>query len=282
MILLGAHMSISGGVSGSLLQGKQADCTTIQIFTKNANQWKSKDLAQKEIDKFFSLQKETQISPVVAHNSYLINLGSPNKELLDKSREAMLIELNRCEQLSLPYLVIHPGSHIGTGEKEGIKRIVSSLNWLFKKTAGHKVKICLETTAGQGSNLGYRFEQIAEMIKLVEDKKRIGICYDTCHTFAAGYDITTEKAYENTFKEFDNIIGLKKLHVIHLNDSKHALGSRKDRHEHIGKGLIGLDAFSFLMNDPRFQKIPKILETPKEDGLKMDLQNIKILKSLVR
>lgn len=271
-------MSIAGGVYNSLLWGKELGCNTIQIFTKNANQWNARELTSNEIDKFKQLQKETQISPVVAHDSYLINIASKDKELLKKSRESLLFELTRAEMLGLQYLVMHPGSN--PDEKDGIKRIADSLNWVHSKSPKFKAQICLETTAGQGNTLGHRFEQMAEIMDLVDDKKRLAVCYDTAHTFAAGYDIRTKKAYEETFKKFDRIIGLKKLKVIHLNDSKKDLGTRVDRHEHIDKGFIGLEAFRLLLNDLRFEKVPKLLETPKEG--EMDKNNLKLLRSLDR
>jgi deoxyribonuclease-4 len=277
MILLGAHMSIGGGVFNAILRGKELGCTTIQIFTKSANQWKAKEITSEDIEKFKQVQKETEITPVVAHDSYLINIGSRDKDLLQKSRESLLVELTRSEKLGLPYLVMHPGSN--PDEKEGIKKISDSLNWVFSQSAKYKAKICLETTAGQGNTLGYGFEQIAQIIDLVNEKERIGVCYDTSHTFAAGYDIRDKKAYANTFKEFDKIVGLKKIGVIHLNDSKKELGTRVDRHEHIGKGFLGLEAFKILMNDPNFEKIPKIIETPKVDD--WDKINLKLLRSLV-
>ena len=278
MLLLGAHMSIGGGVYNSLISGKELGCTTIQIFTKNANQWKAKELSVEEIEKFKQLQRNTQISPVVAHDSYLINIASRDKELLKKSRGSLLFELTRAETLGLQYLVMHPGSN--PDEKEGIKRIADSLNWVHSKSPKYKAQICLETTAGQGNTLGHSFEQIGEIIKGVNEKKRMGVCYDTAHTFAAGYDIRTKKAYDETFKKFNKVIGLNKLKVIHLNDSKKDLGTRVDRHEHIGKGFIGLEAFRLILNDPRFKKIPKIIETPKQGD--MDKKNLKLLRRLVK
>ena len=271
-------MSIAGGVYNALVSGKELGCTTIQIFTKNANQWKAKELSTEEIERFKQLQKETQISPVVAHDSYLINIASKDKELLEKSRQSLLFELTRTERLGIPCLVMHPGSN--PNEADGIKRIADSLNWIHSQSPKYSARICLETTAGQGNTLGHRFDQIAGIIDLLGDKSRVGVCYDTAHTFAAGYDIRTRKAYQATFKEFDKIIGLKKLKVIHLNDSKKDFGTRVDRHEHIGKGFIGLDAFRMLLNDPRFEKVPKILETPKEGD--MDENNLEVLRSLVK
>jgi deoxyribonuclease-4 len=281
-LLIGAHMSISGGVFNSLLYGQELGCTTIQIFTKNNSQWNAKELTPEDIKRFFESQKKTKITPVIGHNGYLINLASPKEEVYKKSMESMLIELKRAELLRLPYLVMHPGSHLGSGEREGIKSISGSLNRLLKKTKGFKVKILLETTAGQGSSIGYRFDHIAEIIEKVKEGKRLGVCYDTCHTFAAGYDIRTKKAYQATFKEFDKVIGLSKLKVFHMNDSIKDLGSRVDRHEHIGEGKIGLEGFRLLMNDKRWEEIPKILETPKEEGTGKDIRNLDVLRSLVR
>jgi deoxyribonuclease-4 len=281
-LLLGAHMSISGGVFNAILAGEELGCTTIQIFTKNNNQWKAKELTQPEVDKFFQHQIRTKISPIVGHNGYLINLASPKDDIFLMSKESMLVELQRAERLGLPYLVMHPGSHLGTGEKEGLKKIAGAINWLHQKTKGYKVKICLETTAGQGNTLGYKFEQLAQIIEMVKENQGLGVCYDTCHTFAAGYDIRTKITYQNTFKEFDRVIGLSRLKVIHLNDSVKDLGSRVDRHTHIGEGKIGLEGFRLLMNDKRWERVPKILETPKESGTVKDIKNLKVLRSLVK
>jgi deoxyribonuclease-4 len=279
-LLVGAHMSISGGVFNSLPLGQELGCTTIQIFTKNNNRWKAKEILPEEVRKFFEDQKASQISPVIGHNGYLINLASPKEDVYNLSLESMLVELQRAEMLGLPYLVMHPGSHLGSGEEEGIRKIVRSTDWLLEKTRGYKVKICLETTAGQGSAIGHRFEHLAEIIKQTKENRRLGVCYDTCHSFAAGYDIRTKKAYEATFKEFDQVIGLSRLKVIHLNDSLKDLGSRVDRHQHIGQGKIGLEGFRLLMTDKRWEKVPKILETPKEGGTERDKENLNLLRSL--
>jgi deoxyribonuclease-4 len=280
-LLIGAHMSISGGAFNAFLLGEEVGCATIQIFTKNSNQWKAKELTSEDARKFRENQKMTGISPVVGHNAYLINLASPKRDVYDLSMEAMLVELNRAELLGLPYLVMHPGAHLESGEKEGLRRIARSIDKLHQRTMGFTVRICLETTAGQGSTVGYRFEQLAEIISQVKENERLGVCYDTCHTFAAGYDIRGEKAYENTFEEFDDVIGLSRLKVIHLNDTLKDFGSRVDRHHHIGEGKIGLEGFRLLMNDKRWENIPKILETPKEGGTAKDIQNLKVLRSLV-
>ena len=275
-------MSIAGGAFNALVAGKEVGCATIQIFTKNNNQWNAKPLTDEEIAEFKKKQKETGIRPVVAHNSYLINVASPDKALAKKSMEAMLIELQRCEQLGVPILVMHPGSHVGTGEKEGIKRIAEAIDWLQEKTERFKVRIALETTAGQGSNLGHRFEQIAEIIDLAKDKTRVAVCLDTCHIFAAGYDFRTESGYKKTMNEFDKTIGLKRLKAIHFNDSVKDLGSRVDRHAHIGQGKIGKTGFGFFMNDKRLEDIPKLLETPKDKEGKFDRMNLATLRKLVK
>lgn len=281
-LLIGAHMSIAGGVYNSLDFGKDLGCTTIQIFTKNNNQWKAKELTEEDVKKFRENQKKTGISPVVGHNGYLINLASPREEIYRQSLDSMLIELKRAELLTLPYLVMHPGSHLGTGEKAGMKKIARSIDWLHRHTKGFQVRLCLETTAGQGSAIGFRFEQIAEIIERVKENQRLGVCYDTCHTFAAGYDIRDQTSYESTFKEFDKVIGLKRLKVFHMNDSMKDLNSRVDRHQHIGEGKIGLEGFRLLMHDSRWEKIPKILETPKEGGTEKDKRNLSVLRKLAK
>jgi len=277
-LYLGAHMSTAGGLSNAFGHGEFFGCDTIQIFVKSSNQWKAKPLSDKEIEKFLEEQKRTGIEPVVAHDSYLINLGSPDDALLEKSRQAFFIEMERCEKLAIPYLVTHPGSHIKAGEQAGIDKIAQSINWLTERTDGFKVKITLETTAGQGTNLGYRFEQIAAIIEKSNQPDKLMVCFDTCHAFAAGYDISTEEGYERTWSEFGRIIGLDRLAVIHLNDSKKGLGSRIDRHEHIGQGALGQKAFELIMQDRRFRKIPKILETPKGEDGEMDNINLDLLR----
>lgn len=281
-MLLGAHMSIGGGVHTAFERGKLVGCTTMQIFSKNNNQWKGKPLTDPDIINYKNEAKKTNIRPVVVHSSYLINLCAKDKSTLEKSRESFLDELNRCRLLGIPYFVFHPGSHVGQGEQTGLEIIAESLNMLHERTKGYRVKSVVEVTAGQGSNLGYRFEQIRSLIDMIENKKRMGVCIDTCHLFAAGYDVANEKGYEKTFEEFDNIIGLKRLMVIHLNDSKGILGSRLDRHEHIGKGNIGDIGFSLLMNDKRLNGIPKILETPKGNDMKEDMMNLNRLKGYVQ
>lgn len=280
MPLLGAHMSIEGGVSNAPLRGKEAGCDAIQIFTKNNNQWKSKSLSDKEITAFRENLNKTGIKAAASHDAYLINLASPNKDVYKKSLIAFSDEMQRAEALGLPYLVFHPGAHLGKGEEYGIKKIADSINLLLSKKPKTDIMLLLEVTAGQGTNIGYRFEQLADIISLIDRKERIGVCVDTCHIFAAGYDITTEEGYAKTFDEFDKIIGIKRLKLFHLNDSQKGLASRVDRHEHIGKGKLGLNAFRMLLNDERFKDIPMILETPKEKDMKEDKINLKVLRSL--
>jgi len=253
-VLLGAHMSIAGGVDKAILRGEKLGCTTIQIFTKNNNQWKSKPFSENEIEKFILLSRGSNINPIFAHTSYLINLASHN----------------------------NPGSTLGKDVKTGINMISDALNKIFSEKKESMPMICLETTAGQGYNIGYRFEHIAEIIEKTPEENRLGVCLDTCHIFAAGYDIRDEKSYNKTFREFDTIIGIKRLKIIHINDSKRELGSRVDRHEHIGRGLIGIKAFDLIMNDRKLKNIPKILETPKGKDMKEDTINMKILLNLLR
>jgi len=279
---LGAHMSIAGGVSEALLRGQELNCHTIQIFTKNNNQWQAKPISKDEADLFALRLKETKIFPVISHDCYLINLASVNQDTEQKSIAAFTDEILRADLLNIPYLVMHPGSHLQAGEKAGINRIAKNLNTIFKQINKTKTMILLETTAGQGTNLGYKFEQLAEIISLIKDKEKIGICLDTCHIFAAGYDIRDKKNYQKTFSEFDKIIGLDKLKVIHLNDSKKDLGCKVDRHEHIGKGFIGLNGFRLLLNDERLKDIPMVLETPKSPDGNADLENLDVLRKLIK
>lgn len=280
--LLGAHTSIEGGVSCAIDLAAKLKFNTMQIFTKNNNRWFGKPLTEKEIAEFKDKLKASKINPVVTHDCYLINLCAADKIILKKSRDAFIDELNRCEQLGIPYLNFHPGGHLGQGEEDGIKIIAESLNIAHSQTKNFSAKSMIETTAGQGTSIGYRFEHLKEIIDLVDDKSRLCICIDTAHIFASGYDIRSAGMYEKTMKEFDTIIGLNLLKCIHINDSKKNLGTRVDRHEHIGKGFIGLEGFRNIMNDKRLLNIPKILETPKTKGQKEDLQNLKVLRSLIK
>ncbi len=273
-------MSIAGGTFNAFTEGERKGCRTIQIFVKASNQWQAKPLTDAEIRKFHEEQKRTGIEPVIAHDSYLINLASPDKNLLDKSRKAFLVEMERCRDLGIYHLVTHPGSHMQSGESEGIRRVGESLGWLFERTDGFDVFITLEITAGQGTNLGHKFDQLAKMIELSGAPERCRVCFDTAHAFAAGYDIASPEGYRQTWAEFERIIGLDMLAAIHLNDSKKGLGSRVDRHDHIGKGALGLGAFRMIMNDSKLVDIPKILETPKGDEDEMDEVNLALLRKL--
>lgn len=281
-ILLGAHMSVSGGVHTGVDRATSIGCTALQVFTKNNNQWSGKPFTEEDIALYKQKIAAAGIAPVISHDSYLINLCATNPDTLKKSRAAFIDELERCEQLGIPLLNFHPGSHLGLGDDEGIKGICESLNIAHDATKDFTVKSVLEATAGQGTNVGYKFEHLRAIIDGVEHPERMAVCIDTCHIFAAGYDIATEKGYEATFKQFDEIIGLERLVAFHVNDSKKGLGSHVDRHEHIGKGMIGVEGFRLLMNDERFAHIPKILETPKSDDLHEDVENMNLLKSLMR
>jgi deoxyribonuclease IV len=279
---LGAHTYINGGVSNAINLAEKLGFTAMQIFTKNNNRWYTKELSIKEIEIFKARLENSNIKFVVAHDSYLINLCAKDIEVLSKSRDSFHDELNRCELLDIPHLNFHPGAHMGLGENEGIKLIAESINIAHSKTDGYKVTTMIETTAGQGSAIGYKFEQLRKIIDLVDEKKRITVCIDTAHVFAAGYDIKNSTNYENVINEFDNIVGLDILKCIHINDSKKPLGSKVDRHEHIGKGYIGIEGFTNIMNDERIKHIPKILETPKGKEQLEDLVNLNILKSLIK
>ncbi len=278
---LGAHMSIAGGVFQAPHHGKTATCDTVQIFTKQPNQWQAKPLTDEDVEKFKQAQKETGVSVICAHNSYLINLASPKDELYDKSRQSLREEIERCDLLGIPYLVMHPGSHVGSGEEVGMKRIAKAINDILTEIPDSKTVLLLESTSGQGTNLGYTFEQLASIIRMIEDDSRMGVCLDTCHIFSAGYPLQDRKDYLVTMKAFDEIVGLKRLQVMHINDSKKPFGERKDRHEHIGEGRLGLEPFQQIMNDRRLNRVPKILETPKGDDLKEDIENLALLRSLI-
>ena len=280
-ILLGAHMSIGGGVHTAIERGCSIKCTAIQMFVKNNMQWFARPLASEEIRTFLEHRQRGELLSVFAHANYLINLAATNPQFLENSIRALSEELTRADQLELPFLVLHPGAHLGAGEETGLDKIVDSINRVFRKIPRVKTKIALETTAGQGSCLGHRFEQIAYIIENVREPERLCVCLDTAHVFAAGYDIGSESGVKKTFREFDRVIGLKRLSAIHLNDSKTARGSRVDRHQHIGKGQIGLDAFRSIMRDRRFAKIPKVLETPKGEELREDVANLKTLRGLI-
>jgi deoxyribonuclease-4 len=281
-ILLGAHMSTSGGVHTAVDRATSIGCTALQVFTKNNNQWNARPLTDDDIQYYKRKVAEASIAPVVAHDSYLINLCATNPDILKKSRAALIDELTRCEQLGIQLLNFHPGAHGGAGEEEGIKKIIESLNIAHNETKGFNVLSVVEATAGQGTAIGSRFEHLEKIINGVDEPKRMAVCIDTCHIFAAGYELRTEEGYAKTFREFDDVVGLDRLAAFHVNDSKKGFGAHVDRHEHIGHGMIGAQGFVFLMNDKRFVQIPKILETPKSDDLHEDVENIIVLRALVK
>lgn len=262
-LLFGAHMSIAGHLSDAITRGESIACTAIQIFTKSNRQWHAKPLSPEEVIAFKKAWKQSSIQSIIVHASYLINIGSGDDHLEEKSRNALEIEFARCAELGIPYLVMHPGSHTQTSEQACLERISKNIDLVLEKIP-HGT-ILLETMAGQGSQVGYTFEQIAHIIKQSTHKKRIGVCFDTCHAFAAGYDFSTEKTYHSMWQDFDKIIGIEKLKAIHVNDSQKECGSRVDRHADIGKGKIGLKAFELIFNDPKLFDVPKILETPRAE-----------------
>jgi len=281
-VLLGAHFSIAKGFHNALYSASNYGCTALQIFTKNANTWKERTLSQDEIDRFNQAREQTGITAIASHTSYLINLASYDSKKHFMSCNALSHELIRSSMLNIPFVVLHPGAHMGKGEDKGISRIASSINEIFEKNQGLGTRVLFETTAGQGSGLGHAFEQLSSIMGQVKDVDRLGICLDISHIFAAGYDIRTPASYRQTIETFDSVIGIENLYFIHLNDSKKELGSRVDRHEHIGEGYIGIDAFERFMNDPRFRDVPKIIETPKHKGDQdYDRVNLDRLRALV-
>lgn len=275
MKYLGPHVSASGGVENAPLNAMQVGATAFALFTKNQRQWFSAPLSEKSVTAFKENREISGISPdyILPHDSYLINLGSPDSEGLEKSRKSFLEEMQRCEQLGLKMLNFHPGSHLKQITlEECLNRIAESINMALDKTSG--VTAVIENTAGQGTNVGFSFQHLSYIIDKVDDKSRVGICIDTCHTYSAGYDLKTDEGYRQTWAEFDNEVGFKYLRAIHLNDTKKELGSRVDRHESIGKGLLGMDFFERFMKDPHFDNIPLILETPDETLWAEEIQRL--------
>ncbi|GAB4369637.1 MAG: deoxyribonuclease IV [Calditrichia bacterium] len=277
---LGAHTSIAGGVQNAIYTGYDIGCDVVQIFSKNQMQWNGKPLTAADISAFKQAIEETGVRPITIHDAYLINLASPDPVTFRRSYLAFIDELIRCESLGVPYLVMHPGSHMGEGEEAGLDRIAKSIRQGYEQAEVSNTVLLLETTAGQGTNLGYRFEQIRYMMDRSGLGDKIAVCVDTCHIFAAGYDIRTRKAWQNTKAEFDRIIGLEKLKALHLNDSKRELGSRVDRHSRIGTGNIGLGGFRAILNDGDLQTIPMILEIP--GGNSAYQQDLITLRKLIR
>src|SRR5438046_135738 len=279
-ILLGAHMSISGGVHMAIQRARSIRCTTMQIFVKNNMQWFAPPLTSREIGAFLKHTQRHELLSIFAHANYLINLAATNPQFHANSLRSLSEELVRADQLKLPFLVLHPGAHLGAGEEAGLKKIIESIDRVLSGIPKIKTRIALETTAGQGSALGNKFEHLAYIISRVRRPERLCVCLDTAHIFAAGYDIGSEPGVRKMFAQFDQAIGLDRLAAIHVNDSKTALDSRVDRHEHIGKGKIGLDAFRFIMRDRRLNKIPKVLQTPKGKDLREEVMNLQTLRAL--
>ena len=288
---LGAHLSIGGGLPRAVDRAEASRCDALQIFTKSAGQWRARVLPADEIARFRRRVDEAGIHPVVAHNSYLINLAAAAPALREQSIAALGEELDRAEALGLAGLVMHPGSYTTGTEEEGLRLIAEGLARLLRERPGAKARVLLEHTAGQGTNLGHRFEHIASILELLDGSPQVGVCLDTCHLLTAGYDLCSAHGYEQTFREFDRIVGIERIAAFHLNDSKKPCGSRIDRHEHIGKGCLGLEPFRMLLNDPRFAALPMLLETPKletpgsrrrSDCDPWDARNLRTLRKLMR
>lgn len=275
---LGVHASIAGGIEKAIPRAEQIGCTALQIFTRNASQWHSKPLQPDNVAAFRQAWQKSAIGPIFVHDSYLINLATLDAEKWAKSKQAFADELERCSVLGIPGLVMHPGAHLGTGEEAGLQQIAAAFRDLLA-VAPAGVQILLETTAGMGSHLGWRFEHLARIMELVPEHA-FGVCFDTCHVFAAGYDFSSETGYADVMSEFDRLVGCQKIRLFHINDSKKPCGSRVDRHEHVGLGHIGEAGFACLMRDERFADVPKILETPQGDEHQFDLRNLALLRKL--
>lgn len=279
---LGAHMSISGGLHKAIERAVAAGCGTLQIFTRSSNQWKGKPVSDRDAELFRSTFASSGLHEVISHDIYLINLAAVPGDTRDKSLAAFGDEMATCAQLGINKIVMHPGSHTTDTPEAGLERVIAAFDQLFEAVPQYEGQILLETTAGQGTNLGRTFEELQFIVSGSRYPERFGICFDTCHTFAAGYNTATPEGYADVMAQFERLLGLQRLHCFHFNDSKKGLGSRVDRHEHIGKGALGLEPFRFIMNDPRFTNIPKILETPKGDHDEMDLVNLQLLRGLLQ
>ncbi|WP_224984403.1 deoxyribonuclease IV [Geomonas agri] len=281
MDLLGAHVSISGGIHNAVDRGVASGCGVIQVFTQNSNQWRGKAISDADAQLFRDKFAASGMKSVMSHDIYLINLAAAPGDVKDKSLIAFREELERCAKLGIDKVVMHPGSHNGDGEEVGIRRVCEAFDQLLAEVPQFTGKVLLENTAGQGSNLGYKFEHLKAIMTGCADPTRFGVCFDTCHAFASGYPIADRDGYRKTFDEFDALLGIDKLLAFHLNDSKKGLGCKVDRHEHIGAGTLGLEPFRFILNDPHFALVPKVIETPKGDEDEMDAVNLKLLRSLI-
>jgi len=283
--MLGSHLSIAGGLHNALTEARRLRMDCVQLFTQNQRQWRTRKLTAEAVNLWRRHRAETQMDRVISHGGYLVNPATPDASLRRKSARAMRAELQRCEALSIEAAVFHPGAHLGAGEAKGIDRIVRTLNQIHRDLPGGSTVLCLETTAGQGAAVGWRFEHLRAILDAAAEPRRLGICLDTSHMLAAGYDLTSAEGMERTLAECDDVIGLDRVRVVHLNDSKTPRGSRVDRHEHIGHGHIPLAAFAVLVNHPRVRSVPMILETPKQiapDGRCWDQVNLETLRGLLR
>jgi len=277
---LGAHMSIAGGLHTALERGAAAGCAVVQLFTKANRNWSPpRPLVEEELAAWFATRERTGVEPAMAHDSYLINVGSPKAADWNKSFAALAEEYERCGLLQIPYLVMHPGAHLGSGESAAIARIATAIDRLHQEQPQNATVVLLENTAGQGTNVGYRFEHLRDLLGAIEDPARAGVCIDTCHTYAGDYDLTTAAGWEETFRTFDELVGVEAIRAFHVNDSKKPLGSRVDRHEHLGRGQMGLTPFRCLVSDERFVGLPMALETPKSTS-SADSINLEILRAL--
>ena len=281
--MFGSHLSIAGGMHNALLEAQELGMPCVQVFTKNQRQWAAPALKTEDIDSWHAHRESTGIRHVVSHDSYLINLASPKRDVREKSIKLYVDEIERCEVLDIPHLVMHPGAHLGIGEDKGIERIVKAFDRVHKKLPNYQTLTCLEITAGQGTTLGYTLEHLQAIIEGVEEPDRMAVCIDTAHALAAGYDLTSAAGARGFIKQIDQTVGIDRIKVLHVNDSKVERGKRVDRHEHIGHGHVSTDAFAVLCR--KFKKVPKILETPKAespDGRPWDLVNIETLESLMQ
>ena len=283
MPILGAHMSIVGGYDQAVTRARDVGCQCVQLFTKNNSQWRGRPITDEEAATFAARLRECRVTHPLAHASYLINLASPDPSVWNRSVDGLVAELGRAEKLGIPFVVVHPGAYTTSDARSGLRRIIQAVDEIHRQTRGWRSQCLLETTAGQGTSLGWRFENLAEVLQGVKCPERVGVCFDTCHVFAAGYELRGARAYRNVLREFDRLVGLACVRAIHLNDSRHELGSRVDRHAHIGRGRMGFEPFRLLLNDGRFDATPMYLETPKgkSRGRDWDRVNLGTLRSLL-